>query len=119
MDDVPLLSQTTYGDLAVGDAWGPFTERLDEETGEALAEGVLPLLTLRVLRRALGGIPPGGVLVRQHFEVRATLEPGDVDIDVRVTGQQQPPSGLYTTFTFALEQGGALAAVVDWMILAP
>lgn len=119
MDDVPLLSQVEYGSLSVGDAWGPLTETLEPETGDALGDGVLPLLTLRVLRRALGGILPGGVLVRQHFEVRATLTPGDVVIDVRVTGQQHPRSGLYTTFTFALEQDGTLAAVVDWMILAP
>ena len=76
-------------------------------------------MTLRVLRRALRGIPPGGVLVRQHFELRQTPAPGDVEIDVRVTGQQQPKSGLYTTFTFTLRQDKALVALVDWMILAP
>lgn len=120
MDDVPLLSQTTYEQLSAGDRWGPFTEDLDAETLDALpAGGVLPLLTLRILRRALDGVPPGGVLVRQSFAVKRELVPGPVDVDVFVSARQQPPSGLYTTFTFGLSQDGAAAALVDWMILAP
>ena len=131
--DVPTFSDRSYEELAVGERWGPFTESLDAETsarlrgaltapapGESAPLGVLPLLTLRALRRALGGIIPGGVLIRQHF---ALLEPLPADAtastEVWVSAQQQRPSGFYTTFTFTIAHDGRQKALVDWMILAP
>jgi hypothetical protein len=135
MDDVPLLSDRAYADLAVGDRWGPFTERLEAATSDALRGpvgettagggaaaplGVLPLLTLRVLRRALRGIIPGGVLARQSFALTDTLPArGDVAVGVAVTAQQHRPSGFYTTFTFTLAARDRTVAIVEWTILAP
>jgi hypothetical protein len=134
MDDVPPFSDRAYEDLAVGDRWGPFTERLDAATSDALRGpvgeatrggataplGVLPLLTLRVLRRALRGIIPGGVLARQSFSLTDTLPAqGDVAVGVAVTAQQHRPSGFYTTFTFTLAARDRTVAVVEWTILAP
>jgi hypothetical protein len=134
MDDVPLFSDGAYEDLVVGDHWGPFAERLDQATSDALRGpvgeaapsgaaaplGVLPLLTLRVLRRALRGIIPGGVLARQSFSaVDALPAAGEVAIDVAVTAQQHRPSGFYTTFTFTLRARDRTVAVVEWTILAP
>jgi hypothetical protein len=133
LDGVARFSELGYDELAVGDRWGPFTERLEQATSDALRGevgtaapgdtaplGVLPLLTLRVLRRALNGIIPGGVLARQHFSALDALPAaGDVAIDVWVSAQQQRPSGFYTTFTFTLTARERTAAVVEWMILAP
>jgi|tagenome__1003787_1003787.scaffolds.fasta_scaffold20515316_2 hypothetical protein len=130
---VPEISSTTYDRLAVGDRFGPFEESFAQRTSDALRgpvgtslagahapPGMLPLVTLRALRRALNGIVPGGVLTRQRFVIHADLPAAaDVGIEVRVSDQAQRPSGLYTTFTFALRHGGSLAAVVEWTILAP
>jgi len=130
---IPEISSTTYDRLAVGDRFGPFTESFVQRTsdvlrgpvgtpieGEHAPPGVLGLVTLRALRRALDGIVPGGVLTRQRFVLHADLPAAaDVDIDVRVSDQARRPSGLYTTFTFALRHDDALAAVVEWTILAP
>ena len=133
MHDVPALSGRAYEDLRLGDRWGPFTERLDRETsdrlrgalsapapGDTAPLGVLPLLTLRALRRALDGIIAGGVLIRQHFSL---LEPIPADAEIATTvwvlALQQRPSGHYTTFGFSLEHDGRAKAHVEWMILAP
>jgi hypothetical protein len=130
---VPEISSTTYDRLAVGDRFGPFTESFAQRTSDVLRgpvgtlvegagapPGILPLVTLRVLRRALDGIVPGGVLTRQRFVLHADLPAAaDVEVEVRVSGQAQRPSGLYTTFTFALRHDDALVAVVEWTILAP
>jgi hypothetical protein len=134
LSDAPLFSELSYDELSVGQGWGPFVEHLDQATSDALrgevgvAEpgdtaplGVLPLLTLRVLRRALHGIIPGGVLLRQHIAAVDVLPAaGDVEVDVWVSGQERRASGsLSTTFTFALRAGGRVPAVVEWTILAP
>ena len=129
----PLYSDLSYEDLALGDRWGPFVEVLDRETsdrlrgslgvqqrGETAPLGVLPLLTLRVLRRALRGIIPGGVLFRQHFSsVDALPAEGEIAVAVWVSAREQRPSGLYTTFAFALTHAGRTPALVEWTILAP
>jgi hypothetical protein len=133
LEGVPLFSDLRYEDLWLGQRWGPFVEPLEQATSDglrgALAEtspgseaplGALPLLTLRALRRALGGIIPGGVLIRQTFSVVDRLPAScEVAIDVSITAQDRRPSGFYTTFSFTLSRGGTVAAVVEWMILAP
>lgn len=133
LDDVPLHSERTYASLTVGERWGPFGDTLDQATSDGLRGalgrprpgataplGVLPLLTLRALRRATHGIIPGGVLFRQRFSAIDTLPAvGPVAVYVWVSAQQQRPSGLYTTFAFALSQEGRTPALVEWTILAP
>ena len=129
---VPLLSRTTYADLHAGQRFGPFREQLTAELSAGLRGapsasrpallapgGVLPLLTLRALRRALEGIPAGGVLLGQRFAVHADL-PADaaVDVAVRVAVQEHRGGHLLTTFVFALHHDGDLAAVVEWTIRA-
>jgi hypothetical protein len=133
LDGVPEISDARYEDLHVGDRFGPFYESFSRDAsdllrravgtlvpGEHAPPGMLPLVTLRALRRALSGIVPGGVLIRQRFTAHADLPAeATVEVDVRVSAREQRPSGLYTTFTFALGHDGALAAVVEWTILAP
>jgi hypothetical protein len=132
MRDVPTLSARRYEQLRVGERWGPFTERLDRaasdrlrgalcapSAGDAAPVGVLPLLTLRALRRALAGIVPGGVLIRQHLSL---LEPipseALVSTTVWVLALQERPSGHYTTFAFTIEHDGRAKAHAEWVILA-
>src|SRR6202012_3969500 len=82
--------------------------------------GVLPLVTLRALRRALDGIIPGGVLARQTFSVLQPLPAAaDLQVEVAVSGQQQRSSGFYTTFAFTISAEGAVRAIAEWMIIAP
>lgn len=133
LTDVPLFSELSYEQLSVGDRWGPFVESLDQATSDELRGalgtrsagataplGVLPLITLRTLRRALRGIIAGGVLARQTFTLLDSLPAvGDVTVELWVSAQQQRPSGFYTTFAFTLASEGAVRAVVEWMILAP
>jgi hypothetical protein len=133
LTNVPAFSELSYEQLSVGDRWGPFVESLDQATSDALRGaigssspgagaplGVLPLLTLRVLRRALEGIIPGGVLARQTFSVFDELPAaGDISITVSLSGQQRRPSGFYTTFAFTLSCDGSVRAMAEWMIIAP
>lgn len=134
MDEaVPLLSRTRYEDLTPGQRWGPFVEPVGSAACDALRgaigagrpgrfapPGMLPLLTLRCLRRALDGIPPGGVLVHHRFRLLAALTGDrDAEVGVRVAGQDRRRSGLYTTLAFTVHQDGVLAATVDWTIRAP
>ena len=130
---VPLFSDLSYEDLWLGQRFGPFAEPIEQATSDGLRGaldasgpgseaplGILPLLTLRALRRALNGIIPGGVLIRQSFSVVERLPAAcEVAIDVAIVGQDRRPSGFYTTFSFTLSRGGAVAAIVEWMILAP
>jgi hypothetical protein len=133
LDGVPLFSDLHYEDLWLGQRWGPFVEPVEQATSDGLRGaiessapgdeaplGVLALLTLRALRRALDGIIPGGVLIRQTFSVVDQLPAScEVAIDVSITAQDRRPSGFYTTFSFTLSRGAAVVAVVEWMILAP
>jgi hypothetical protein len=130
---IPLFSDLSYEDLWLGQRFGPFAEPIEQTTSDGLRGaldagapggeaplGILPLLTLRALRRALNGIIPGGVLIRQSFSGVERLPAAcEVAIDVAIAAQDRRPSGFYTTFSFTLSRGGAVAAIVEWMILAP
>jgi hypothetical protein len=134
LTDVPAFSQARYADLAVGDRWGPFEDRLSAEDAAALRGavgvatpgpraplGVLPLLTLRALRRALRGIIPGGVLMGQRFAVMEAL-PADATVSTEVwvsRRRARPGAPSLTTFTFAVAHDGRPKAMVDWTIRAP
>lgn len=129
----PLISDVRYEDLKVGQRWGPFTEHLSAETGDRLRgamgvraaghaapPGVLPVVSLWAMRRALWGIPAGGILARQRFVAWFPLAAdGKITVDVSMIDQRRRPSGLYSTFLFTFSQDGSLAATAEWMILAP
>ncbi len=133
LEGVPLFSDRAYSALAVGDRFGPFEEtlgpgvadRLRGELGSSSAgrlapPGTLPLITLRALRRALDGIIPGGVLFRQRFLSHAEIPAeATVAVELRVSWQERRRGKLYTTFTFTLVHAGAVAATVEWTIIAP
>jgi hypothetical protein len=133
MQGVPEISDRRYEDLSVGDRFGPFAERVpaddagrlrgpvgERRPGAGAPLGILPLITLRALRRALDGIIPGGVLIGQRFTVHAELpEAVELEVEVAVSAQVRRGERLDTTFTFACRHEQRLAAVVAWTIMAP
>jgi len=133
MSAVPELSDRRYQGLALGESFGSFTERLEpahcnrlrgpvgeQRPGRGAPLGMLPLVTLRVLRRALNGIIPGGVLFAQRFAAHAALPAGaELGVEVAVTGQDRRGDRLDTTFTFVCRHGDVPAATVSWTIMAP
>ena len=94
-DDTPALSDVHYYDLIVGDRMGPFAETVTRDLASRLAgpigeatptehapPSVFPVLFLRALRRAMGGIPAGSILAKQEVEFHAELP---VDTTVAIT----------------------------------
>jgi len=87
--DTPALSNILYDDLVVGKRFGPFTETVTADLAARLAgpigeptpvefapPAVFPVLFLRALRRAMGGIPAGSILAKQELEFHAELRVG-------------------------------------------
>ena len=122
LDGVPALSALRYAELSPGDAFGPFTEPLAQATSDGLRgelgasspgrlapPGVLPLLTLRLLRRALRGIIPGGVLTRQRFVAHAELPAaGEIVAEVWVAvAVPVGPRPVHELHVRAAPRGGA------------
>lgn len=130
---VPEISDRRYEDLTVGERFGPFRERVpatdsarlrgpvgEPRPGSGAPLGILPLITLRALRRSLAGIIPGGVLISQRFTVHAELAAEvEIDVEVAISAQERRGDRLDTTFTFACRHENRLAAVVEWTIMAP
>jgi hypothetical protein len=94
-DETPALADIPYDELVVGRRMGPFTEPVSADMAGRLAgsigrptavtvapPAVFPVLFLKALRRAMGGIPAGSVLAKQELEFRAELP---VDSEVQIT----------------------------------
>lgn len=95
MSDAPALSNIPYDDLVVDARFGPYDETVTEDLAARLAgpigertpaamapPAVYPILFLRALRRAMGGIPAGSILAKQELDFHAELPVGS---PVRVT----------------------------------
>jgi hypothetical protein len=85
-EDTPALSDIHYDDLRVGERMGPFEETVTRDLAGRLAgpigepadvghapPSVFPVLFLRTLRRAMGGIPAGSILAKQELEFHGEL----------------------------------------------
>lgn len=85
-EDIPALSDIHYDDLRVGERMGPFAETVTTDLASRLAgpigeptpvqhapPSVFPVLFLRALRRAMGGIPAGSILAKQELEFHGEL----------------------------------------------
>jgi hypothetical protein len=85
-EDTPALSDIHYDDLRVGERMGPFAETVTTDLASRLAgpigepapvehapPSVFPVLFLRALRRAMGGIPAGSILAKQELEFHGEL----------------------------------------------
>ena len=95
MSDAAALSNIPYDDLVVDARFGPSDETvtadlaarlagpIGERTATALTPpAVYPVLFLRALRRAMGGIPAGSILAKQELDFHRELPVGS---PVRVT----------------------------------
>jgi hypothetical protein len=93
--DPPRLANIHFDDLVVGEKMGPYAETVSADMAGRLAgpigatqtvrsvpPGIFPILFLKALRRALGGIPAGSVLAKQELEFHAELP---VDSEVQIT----------------------------------
>jgi hypothetical protein len=94
-DGTPALTDVPYDDLVVGRRMGPFAETISADMAARLAgaigeaapvavapPAVFPVLFLKALRRAMGGIPAGSVLAKQELEFRSELP---VESEVQIT----------------------------------
>jgi hypothetical protein len=92
--DPPSLSNVHYDDLVVEERMGPFTETVSAAMAGRLAgaigvpqvviaapPAVFPVLFLKGLRKAMGGIPAGSVLAKQELEFHSVLA---VDTEVSI-----------------------------------
>jgi hypothetical protein len=138
--ETPVLSDVSYDDLEVGRRFGPFTEQVGAELSDSVRgeigspqEGALaspavyPILFLKALRRAMGGIPPGSILGKQELEFHAPVKVGEevaietwvgdkyvrrdrpyavIDFDVRrADGEQALTGRKIIVWPAAVEQG--------------
>lgn len=118
--DPPALSNVHYDDLVVGERMGPYREpvpadmasRLGGPIGvaqpvEAVPPAVFPVLFLKALRRAMGGIPAGSVLAKQELEFHAELPvDGQVDITTWVGDKQVRRERPFVTIEFDIRDAG-------------
>jgi hypothetical protein len=79
----------------------------------------VPLLFLKTLRRALGGIPPGGILARQRFDFHDAL-PAKCTVETEAwVGEQYERRGrFYTVFEFSIRLAGGETAATGTMVIA-
>jgi len=89
MSDAPALSNIPYDDLVVDERFGPYGEIVTQDLASKLAgpigaqtatdvapPAVFPILFLRALRKAMGGIPAGSILAKQELEFHRELPVG-------------------------------------------
>lgn len=82
----PVLSNVVYDELVVDRKMGPFEETVTARMAAALAAeigrpnpveaappAVFPVLFLKALRRAMGGIPRNSILAKQEIEFHGVL----------------------------------------------
>jgi acyl dehydratase len=108
------LADVAYDELVVDRRFGPYEETVDEDLAGRLAgpigahervtlapPAVYPVLFLRALRRALGGIPAGAILAKQALEFHAPLRVGSVArVSTRVGGKEVRRERPFVTIEF-------------------
>lgn len=123
--DVPALTRVAYDELELGALLGETEASVDAELARGLAGPIgaetetptappaaFPVLFLRALRLALGGLPDGGVLARFELELGEPLPVGGpVSISIRVGDKYVRRDRPYVVFEFEFRAaGGELAA---------
>jgi len=130
-EETPALSDIHYDDLIVGERMGPFTEtvttdlagRLAGPIGEAATvscapPSVFPVLFLRALRRAMGGIPSGSILAKQELEFHAALPvESAVAITVWVGSKEVKRERPFVTIEFDIRDESGAAVVTGRKII--
>lgn len=130
----PRHSDVSYEDLDVGATYGPFSETVDAQLADSMREtigverqgavappAVFPILFLRALRRAMGGIPPGSVLAKQDLEFHAPVSVGSaVQVLVRVSEKYVRRERPYAVIEFEIaNDDGELALIGHKVIVWP
>ncbi len=117
--DPPVLSNVPYDELVVGERMGPFREDVSREMAGRLAgpigasqsvdtvpPAVFPILFLKALRRAMGGIPAGSILAKQELEFHGVMP---VDATAAITtwvGNKELRRGRpFVTIEFDIRDG--------------
>jgi hypothetical protein len=133
-DDSPALSSIPYDELEVGERLGPFPGTVSGELASQLAgpigaqtpvgdtpPGVYPVLLLQGLRRALGGIPSGGILAGQRITAHRVLPAGsDVETWVWIGAKEIKRDRRFVTVEFDIrEEGGDSVLTASKTIIWP
>ncbi len=130
-EDTPALSDIHYDDLRVGERMGPFAETVTADLAARLAgpigepapveqapPSVFPVLFLRALRRAMGGIPAGSILAKQELEFHAELPvDGAVAITVWVGEKLVKRERPFVTIEFDIRDGSGASVVTGRKII--
>jgi hypothetical protein len=118
-EDPPALADIPYDSLVVDRRMGPFTETVSADMAARLAgtigiaepvqaapPAVFPVLFLKALRRAMGGIPAGSVLAKQELEFHAPLPvDSEVEITTWVGDKQVRRERPFVTIEFDIRDG--------------
>lgn len=119
MGDAPALSNISYDDLVVDARYGPYDETVTEELAARLAgpigastpaqltpPAVYPVLFLRALRRAMGGIPAGSILAKQELDFHRQLPVGSaVRVTTWVGAKEVRRERAFVTIEFDIRDG--------------
>lgn len=133
VDDAPALSAVAYDELEVGRRHGPYRELVSPDLAGRLAgpigspadvrhapPAVYPVLFLRALRRAMGGIPAGAILAKQDLEFHAALPVGsEVDVTTWVGAKEVRRERPFVTIEFDIRSGDASVVTGRKVIVWP
>lgn len=128
--DVPALTRVAYDELVQGAPLGEAEATVDAGLATRLAgpigqptetttapPAVFPVLFLRALRLALGGLPDGGVLARFELEFGEPLAVGSaVAISIRVGDKYVRRDRPYVVFEFEFRDAAGELAVSGRMV---
>lgn len=126
VDDAPALSAVAYDELEVGRRHGPYRELVSADLAGRLAgpigqpadvrsapPAVFPVLFLRALRRAMGGIPAGAILAKQELEFHALVPTGStVEVTTWVGAKEVRRERPFVTIEFDVRLADGDASVV-------
>jgi hypothetical protein len=129
--DPPALSNVHYDDLVVGERMGPYAETVSADVASRMAgpigvsqpvsaapPAVFPVLFLKALRWAMGGIPAGSVLAKQELEFHGEL-PVDsaVQIVTWVGDKQVRRQRPFVTIEFDIRDGDGRQVVTGRKVI--
>ncbi|MEZ5076762.1 MAG: hypothetical protein R2725_04905 [Solirubrobacterales bacterium] len=129
--DPPVLSNVVYDDLVVDRRMGPFEETVSADVAAGLAAeigrphpvdeappAVFPVLFLKALRRAMGGIPPGSILAKQELEFHRAL-PVDsaVSIETWIGNKEVKRERPFVTIEFDIRDAGGARVVTGRKVI--
>jgi hypothetical protein len=129
--DPPSLSNVHYDDLVVDERMGPYTETVsaamagrlsgpigDDQTVTAAPPAVFPVLFLKGLCQAMGGIPAGSILAKQELEFHSELPvDSEVSIAVWVGDKQVRRERPFVTIEFDIRDGSDTQVVTGRKII--